>query len=89
MAIYRKRFDAQSHVRRLAENMWDDLSEEEEVEEDEAMDVETKPRRYRKPGRYYKNQVAHAQTIDICVKSAKFSTRSKVLLVEELSHLSV
>ena len=52
------RFNAQSHVRRLAMNRWD-IGEKDELEDDddeeEAMEVAQV--KLRRPGKQYKNQV--------------------------------
>ena len=54
--LYRCRFDAVAHARRLADDCWKgmDKEDEEEEEEVEEMDVQVS---VRKPGRHYRNQV--------------------------------
>jgi len=56
---YRKRFDFASHVRCLADNVWEDVEtdedEDETAEDNEDMDVDKM--QLKKPGRNYRNQV--------------------------------
>lgn len=56
VVFFRKRFDFTNYIRCLADNVWDDVDDEEPSEDGEAMEIDML--KLKRPGRNYRNQVS-------------------------------
>ena len=53
-----RRFNYANHMRRLVDDRWEDTEELSDGDGEEDMDQSEKTKKFRRPGRYYRNQVS-------------------------------